>query len=538
LLAALVIMAGLLVAGCGGEKQSEAGSEGILRIGFSADPVLEPGQAAEPGSATVIYSLLDPLVRLGGDLRPVPSLAKTWAFSPDGLTVTFHLRTDGKWTNDDPVTARDFEYSWKRTLSPELGTTYAFELYGIAGAEKYSHCKAGDARCPALADRVGVRALDDWTLEVKLASPRPWFAEEVAHWAFLPVHRASAERWGDAAWEPGHLVTNGPYRLASWKHDDSLVLVKNENWRDAQQVALKRIAVTIVTDPAARIQAFEMGRLDALSGLGDVTAGPLTDVIEKNRGSGSLAAYPQLGTYYYGINVRNIPDPVQRRAMALALDREALVSLSGSQAIPATSWTPAGMPGYDAITPGYLESAPVLAEARRLMSQVHRPKTHISLYTNDALRLDALAREAGAAWQQIGISTTVKVLEWASYLEELGPPPSNRVDVFQLGWLADYPDDYNLLRVFRCGYVENYTGYCDRQYDRLVNSTVTMAQKQNRWQVYARAEERLTGQSGAFPFIPAYWYMWANLERPSISKTYNFTPYGFVDLSKVKFAPT
>jgi oligopeptide transport system substrate-binding protein len=536
-MAVVAVVAGLLTAGCGGSKRQASGNEGLLRIGIGADPVLEPGQQpVEPGAATVVYSLLDPLVRLGKDRRAVPSLAKTWDFSDDGLTVTFHLRTDGRWTSGDPVTARDFEYSWKRTLSPELGATYAYELYGIAGAEKYSHCKPSDARCAGLADQVGVRALDDRTLEVRLAAQRPWFVEEAAHWAFLPVHRATVERWGDAAWEPGHLVTNGPFRLDSWKHDDSLALVKNEKWREADQVAVKRVAVAIVTDPLARVQAFEAGRLDALNGLFDLPAGrPGVEAIEKSRGSGSLAIYPQLGASYYGINVGTIPDPVQRRAMALALDREAIVSAIGNQHLPATSWTPPGMPGYDTIAPGYLESASRLADARELMASVHHPKTHISLYTNDAAQLDTVASEARKAWREIGISTTVKVLEWASYLDLLGPPLSRHVDVFQLGWIADYPDDYNFLSVFRCNYFENVTGFCDPEYDRWVDSAVTMVRKQDRWKVYSRAEERLTGPSGAFPIIPTYWYTFVNLEAPSIAKTYNFVPYGQVDLSEVKF---
>jgi oligopeptide transport system substrate-binding protein len=138
---------------------------------------------------------MDPLVKLGDDLAPVPSLAESWDVSKDGKTVTFHLRSDGKWTNGDPVTAQDFEYSWKRTISPELAADYAYQFYGIVGAADYNACQKN---CDALADKVGVKALDDSTLEVELTTPQPWFVQQVSHTSFLAVHPATVEQYGDA----------------------------------------------------------------------------------------------------------------------------------------------------------------------------------------------------------------------------------------------------------------------------------------------------------------------------------------------------
>ena len=118
---------------------------------------------------------MDPLVKLDKDLKPVPSAAESFETSEDGKTVTFVLRDDLKWTNGDPVTAQDFEYSWKRTVSPELGADYAYQFYGIVGAQEYNGCDPKKDDCAALADKMGVKAVDDKTLEVKLTTPQPWF---------------------------------------------------------------------------------------------------------------------------------------------------------------------------------------------------------------------------------------------------------------------------------------------------------------------------------------------------------------------------
>ena len=130
----------LLLAGCGERHGEASAADRTLRIALNSEPTLEPGFATDLGHATIAHGLLDPLVRLDANLRAVPGLAKSWDFSADGLTITFHLRGDGRWTNGDPVTARDFEFSWKRTLSPELGAANGYYLYGIAGAEAYSNC--------------------------------------------------------------------------------------------------------------------------------------------------------------------------------------------------------------------------------------------------------------------------------------------------------------------------------------------------------------------------------------------------------------
>src|SRR5688500_8361158 len=180
-LALLAASLALVAAGCGGDDdegaagttaaatEDEGGAEAaeqVITINWGTEPPsLDPGLASDVTSANILLNIMDPLVKLDDDLNPVPHAAESFETSEDGLTVTFVLRDDLKWTNGDPVTAEDFEWSWKRTVSPELGADYAYQFYGIVGAQDYNGCKKA---CDALAEKVGVNAIDDQTLEVKL----------------------------------------------------------------------------------------------------------------------------------------------------------------------------------------------------------------------------------------------------------------------------------------------------------------------------------------------------------------------------------
>ena len=213
-LALLVTSLALVAAGCGGDDDEAAGDgatteeQGGAEGGLAADqtitvnwgtepPSLDPGLASDVTSANILLNIMDPLVKLDDDLNPVPAAAESFETSEDGKTVTFTLRDDVKWTNGDPVTAQDFEYSWKRTISPELGADYAYQFYGIVGAQDYNSCDADKDDCAALADKVGVTAVDDKTLEVKLTTPQPWFTQQVAHHSFLAVHKPTVDQFGD-----------------------------------------------------------------------------------------------------------------------------------------------------------------------------------------------------------------------------------------------------------------------------------------------------------------------------------------------------
>ena len=533
LAAAAVVAVALVAAGCGGGSESKPAADGgqkaasqVLKMAWGAEPPsLDPGLATDTTSSNVLLNIMDPLVRLGDDLQPVPALAESW--DVDGKTVTFHLRADGRWTNGDPVTAHDFEYSWKRTLDPKLAADYAYQLYGIVGAEEYNNAKP--AQAAALRDKVGVKALDDRTLQVTLTSAQPWFVQQAAHHSFLPVHQQTVETHGAKWTEPGNIVTNGPFELEGWQHDASITLVKNADWRNADKVALDRVEGRIIVDGTTRVQAFEAGEVDLLDGGGLPPADMprLKELPEYEK-------YPALGTYYYGFNLKNIPDENQRRAMAFAIDRQSIIdNVAQADQIPATGMVPKGIPGFEVIEQHFLPTTADLEKAKEFMAKAENPKKTITLFYNDSPGHKEIAVAVQAMWKELGIDTTIKSQEFAQFLEFLGPPPNNAVDVYRLGWIADYGDPMNFLELWTSQSGNNNSNFADPAYDRLIEKARNTPNDQQRYELYRQAEAMLTGPQGALPIAPIYWYTYTNLERESVKDTFHINPLDQFDLSKV-----
>jgi oligopeptide transport system substrate-binding protein len=543
-LALLVSSFALIAGGCGGDDDegasgtgattAEGGSEAaeqVITVNWGTEPPsLDPGLASDVTSANILLNIMDPLVKLDEDLKPVPNAAESFETSDDGKTVTFVLRDDLKWTNGDPVTAEDFEYSWKRTVSPELGADYAYQFYGIVGAQEYNSCDPKKDKCAALADKMGVNAVDDKTLEVKLTTPQPWFTQQVAHHSFLAVNKKAVDQFGDKWTEAANIVTNGPFKLASWKHNSAIDIVKDPNWRDADSVKLTRVNGRMISDGITAVQAFEAGEVDVLQG------GLPPDELPRLKETPEYAQYPGLGTYYYGVNVKNITDVKQRRAMALAIPRQSIIdNVAQADQLPATGFTPEGMPGYDTINPDspWLPAEGDLDQAKQLMSEVANPKKNITLYINDAPGHREIAVAVQAAWKELGIESTIKQQEFQQYLEFLGPPPNKDVDIYRLGWIGDFVDAINFLELWTCESGNNSTNYCNKDYDAKIEEARTTEDNDARYELYGEAEDILFGENGDMPVLPIYFYTYVALERENIKESFETNLLDQVDLTKV-----
>ncbi|HEX2045892.1 MAG TPA: peptide ABC transporter substrate-binding protein [Gaiellaceae bacterium] len=541
LVAALLVVLALGVAGCGGDDEEgdgdgaaqtgaeEPAAEQVITMAWGAEPPsLDPGLATDTTSANVILNLMDPLVVLDENLEPQPNLAESWEISEDGTTVTYTLRQDGQWTNGDPVTAADFEYSWKRTLSPELAADYAYQLYGIEGAQEYNAC---ERNCNRLRDQVGVRAVDDHTLEVQLTSPQPWFVGQSAHHSFLAVHQETVEQFAEQWTEPGNIVTNGPFMLEAWEHEASIDLVKWDEWRNADEVELTRVNGRIIVDGTTRVQAFEAGEVDALDGSGLPPA-----EMQRLKELEEYEQYEYLGTYYYGFNVENISDVNQRRAMSLAVDRRTIIdNIAQADQVPGAGMTPPGIPGYDTINPEspWTPENGDMEQAQQLMDQVSSPKTNINLFHNNAPGHREIAVAVQDMWGELGLTTTIKAQEWAQYLEFLGPPPSNQVDVYRLGWIYDYADAINGLELWTCDSGNNNTNFCNEEFDGLIEEARQTPEEEARFEIYAQAEQIMFGEDGELPIMPIYHYTLPNLEDLCIKDTFYIGALNSLDLTDV-----
>jgi oligopeptide transport system substrate-binding protein len=542
LLAALTLGLALVAAGCGGDDdaaddvtpaeevpEEEQAAEQVVTIAWGAEPPsLDPGLATDTTSANILANIMEGLVTLEGeDLEPTPAVAESWDVSDDGTVFTFHLREDATWTNGDPVTANDFEWAWKRVLDPETAADYAYQLYGIQGAQEFNEC---EDNCEPLRDEVGVTATDERTLEVTLTSAQPWFAQLVAHTSFLPVHQPTVEEHGANWTEAENMVSNGPFMLERWEHEANIDLVKNPDWRNADEVTLERANGRIIVDGTTAVQAFEAGEVDI------VTTGIPPTEMGRLQETDDFQQYPTLGTYYYGFNMNNVTDLNQRRAMSLAIDRRSIIdNIAQGGQIPASVFTPEGIAGYDDIAPDspWTPAEGDMERAQEEMEQAQDPKMQINLVHNNAPGHREIAVAVQGMWRELGLNVNISAQEWAQYLENIGPPPAQTVDVFRLGWIYDYPDAMNGLELWMSGSGNNPTGFANEEFDRLIEEARGTADDEERWRVYNQAEELMFGEDGEMPLIPIYHYTQVTLERDTVRDTTNFDPQTRLDLKNI-----
>ena len=522
-----VALAGTSSAATG--KLGHSNTLGILRMSIGAEPPsLDAGLATDTTSASVLYNLMDPLVKLGPGpaLKPMPAAASSWTVK--GNVVTLKLNKAVKWWNGAPTTANDYAYSWLRTISPELGADYAYQFFSIKGAEAYNSCDPKKADCNALKAAVGIKALDNYTLQITLNAPTPWFMQQLAHNSFLPVYKPIVDKYGNKFTEASNFIGNGPFKLAEWKHDASLTLVKNTKWRLAKTVKLNRVDMQVITDGTTAQNAFDAKNIDL------DTTGVVPQDIPRYKKTPYWHVDPALGTYYYGFNVKNITDVNQRRAMAFAIDRQAIVKYiaqAGQQ--PARGMTPIGIAGGPTINAGdFLPVIHQTAKAKAFMAKVKSPKKDVTLYVNNAPGHIKIATAVQAFWKELGLNVKIQVMEWKQYLEFMGPPPNGDVDTYRMGWIYDFPDAYNGLVLFTCNSGNNYTNWCNKKFDGILAQAAKTADPEKRTGLYKQAEGILTGPNGDLPIMPIYWYTFANLVGTNV-KGFMVNPTGWWDLTKV-----
>jgi oligopeptide transport system substrate-binding protein len=536
----VVLTVALVTAGCGGGGSNSssgstgsAGSQlgGTLTMAFGSEPPsLDPGLATDTSSAFVVLNTNTPIVTLGPapDLKPQPALAKSWTVS--GANVTLHLRNDVKWTNGRTVNANDVVYSWLRTISPQLGADYAYQFYGIKGAQEYNSCKpsASNQQCNSLKSKVGITAPDATTVKITLTSPQPWFMQQLSHTSFIPVNKEAVTKWGNKWTQPGHDVSDGPFTLTQWRHDAQVTLTKNPDYWNAKAVKLNKVVLKIITDGSTAEQAFNSGQVDV-----NETGWPPSDT-PRIKSTPAYQQFPSLGIYYYGFNVKNIKDVNQRRAMSLAIDRNAIVThITQTGQVPATNLTPAGMPGASVINKDkFVKAASDMALAKQYMGKVKNPVKSITLVFNNAPGHKEIATAIQANWKELGLNVTLKQQDWPQFLKFLGPPPDSSVDVYRNGWIADFPDDINFLSIFQCGSGNNNTNWCSKAYDNVLKQATAEQDQQKRYDLYQKAEAMLTGKNGEMPIAPIYWYTFAYQVAQNV-QGWNTNPMDEIDLTKV-----
>lgn len=520
------LLAGTALAFCAG-----AASAVTYVRGNDGDPeTLDQHKTSTVAEANILRDLYEGLVVYNPMAEVVPGVATEWSVSDDGTVYTFTLRDDAKWSNGDPVTASDFVFSLNRIMDPATGAKYANILYPIKNAEAINKGEDG-------AGELGVKAVDDHTLEITLQQPTPYFLELLTHQTGLPVHPASVEEHGTDFVQSENMVSNGAFTLESFTPNDKIVLQKNPEFHDAANVAIDTVEFTPFEDRANCARRFEAGEVQSCS---DIAAEQLPDL--KERLGDQVHVAPYLGVYYYALNTakESLSDKRVRQALSMVIDREFIADEIWSGAmVPAYGWVPPGIGNYVEDQPHYdYADLPMLDREDRAIALMEEAgygpdnplEIEISYNTSENHRNTATA--IASMWEILGVTTTFNVRDASAHYAMLRDEKVH--DVARAGWIGDYSDPQNFLFLNRAdnpGF--NYGNYNNPEYDGLLDKAASTTDLDERAKILAEAEEIFLDD---VPQIPLLYYGSLSLVSPKLTgwedNIQNVHPTRFLSLSE------
>jgi oligopeptide transport system substrate-binding protein len=544
----LLMIAGLLAAACTAAPGPSTGSPGAdaldtngeITTNAGAEPdTIDPQKESfvnEVAQTMMVYEALmqfDPAT-----LKPVPGAAKEAPkLSSDGLTYTYTLRDNLKYSDGSAVTAKDFAYGFTRLCDPVTAGQYAFTGYIIVGCEAWNTMdpqKATQAELAAAKAKLGIKVNGDKEIAFTLTEKAPYFNSIAALWVGVPVRESDVTKGGDKWTEPATFIGNGPFKLTEWKHNEKMVYERNDNYRTPAK--LKRWTKVMINESAVAFAAYQNNELDAV-GVG-------AEQLRTIEGDADLKAQTvNVGgscTIYVGFNNARAPfdDVKVRLAFSKSFDRNAYindVAKIGAPAGDAGGFIPPGMPGFDK-DDTVQKFDP--AAAKKLLSE--------SKYANtDTMKNLKFTYAASAAnktriewlqqqWQtNLGINVAPDPVDSTTYTSLVKSPATTPL-MFRLGWCADYPDEQDwLTTVFHSSSTVTRTGYKNAEYDRLVRQADADANPESRAKTYQQASRILSQDAAA-----GWWYYSATkyLRKPwlkGITDTVMDFEYGIFNLSAI-----
>ncbi|HHX63690.1 MAG TPA: peptide ABC transporter substrate-binding protein [Chloroflexi bacterium] len=525
-LMALLVIASMIPIGCAWGQASD--KQINMNLGIDP-PTVDPGLAMDTTSEQVVSLLFLGLTDFDEEtLEVIPELATEWFVSDDGLVWTFKMRNDVEWVRYDPaagkaekmgkVTAHDVMYGVKRTIDPATASDYAYVNYIIKNAEAVNTGESDDL------DSVGVRALDDFTVEFTLEQPAGYFPGIAGIWVNYPLPKQVIDEHGANWTTPGVLWSSGPYMLETWEHDNRMAMVKNPHYYDADKVDIDRINFAMIADDATAFAMYKNGELDVqnapLDELDRIKADPQL--------SQELHIAPMLCTYYYGYNVTKSPfdNPLVRQAFSYAVDRQGLIDtmLMGGQ-LAAKSVVPPGILGsvaedetFEGVRYDPVKAAELLAEAGYPNGE---GLPAITLMFNTSEGHEKIARFMQQSWKDtLGVEVGLANQDWNEYLDTLN---HDSPQIWRYGWCADYPDPNNwLLEPFHPTKGINSPGWDAslpgaQHFMRLVEQAAASSDSAERQALYREAEQVLVVDEAIV--IPIYYYTRVVLTKPYIKRT-------------------
>lgn len=501
----ILVISLLAMAGCGGSSgdnnNAKSSNKDMIVANIDSEPqTIDPALNNATGGSTIIFNIFEGLARMGNDDRPEAGIAKDWEVLDDGTRYVFHLRDGLKWSDGEPLTAEDIRYGIIRVLDSKTASAYPYHAYCIKNGKAFYDGKAK-------AEDVGVKAVDEKTLEIQLEHPVPHFLDIISWHLLLPVRKDIVEKDPDGwAQKPETLVTNGPFKVAEWKHNEYILLEKNPYYWDKDNVKVDKVKLVMIADENTALTAFKTGKIDYMSNLPAVQMPKLLK-------SGEAKAIDALGTYFYVFNVNKKPldDPKVRKALALAIDREALVkTVTQGGEKPSIAFIPYGIPGasddkdFRSESGEYIDKKANLEEAKKLLSEAGYPEgkglPELTLLYNTNENHKAIAEAIQAMWKELGVNIKLANQEWKVFIESRA---QGDFDIARHGYYSDFNDQGSLFELWETGSPNNDANYSNSEYDNLVQNASKEQDPVKRAELYKQAEEILMRD---MPVAPIYYY--------------------------------
>ncbi len=503
-------------AGAGTNETAVSANAGDLKIAkliSGGEPgSLHPALSQGTHESIILDHIFEGLMKRDENSETVYGMAESHTVSEDGLTYTFKIRPDVKWSNGDPVTAKDFEVAWKYVLDPDTGSNYAFQLYYLEGAEEYNTGKGS-------VDEVGVKALDDTTLEVKLKLPTSYFLQLCAFYTYYPVNSKLQEEQGSEWSHNGDtFVSNGPFSVKAWNHDESVELVKNEEYYNKDAVKLDGVTFYISEDLNTQWQMYQNGEIDINY---DLPADVLGQLNAQN--DPELKIVPELANYFYRFNTQEKPfnNVKVRKALSMAVDRQLIIDevTQGGQ-IPAYAVVPGNIPdadetvdfrenGGDFIKEDVEEAQKLLAEG---LAEEGMSSLDFTILYNTHENHKKVAEAIQQMWNEnLGVNVSLENVEMKVKVDR---EHKLDYDVSRAGWVGDYIDPNTFLDMYTSWSSQNDTGWTSDKYDELITKASAEIDPVARMGYLHEAEALIMED---MPIMPLYFYTRGITTKPYLT---------------------